>query len=439
MYARTNGVLPTQPKILARIHKALKNVEPEGYTEITIPWSDFVFSNKEPWPPSFQQGLNSFLAYLDESQDDYFDEASDEKIYKWSPKFNNDFFYPQSEKEFAKREQYVESLPLLSEKDILIRVQRYVRDPAKENVLGTFYYSAVQGRFLPVCRLLSVNESLSRLADKTGVKITVKLRAIDWEISSGNAIIASIEESRFLIILPYRSKFNVRDNSLEHEVMHLTQYVGKHLLTARDMPSAAFTPCYAAYRPKIPTAAYTGKPKSSFTTDLGTYEEDPLEFYPNAYSRAREALQELVDYPIPFVMALCFNYMNWYLSLKSIKNRQAIFHMLYSAFAYVDIEPTSEDLQYLRDFIYGKTNVWGDLIALKGPDFHMVFEYTLLYLKTCIKRGFFTYEQAPQVAKQVISQAAKKCDEIYGTVLGYEPLDQEKLLLALSKLGIGEI
>jgi hypothetical protein len=410
-YAKHNGVFPLQTKIAARVLDAFRDMGPNGSTEILIPWSDFVFSNQEAWPRSYRQGLVNYRNFLAQAQPV---PVSDEKVYKWSDRLTDDYLSPKTEKAYQKVIQYIEQLPLMSEKDIVIALKRkkYV-----SFYLKTLVYDTRTKRVFSVCRFDSIVEATPRLANKNGVIVKLGLPSLTRDERKVGAGIweGRVSLSDFTIELPYKAKITeTKRQNLSHELIHLAQQVGDHLLVALKDPFEAFTQCKAMELAAItvqtkngPTKVRgkyvtTGAPKGRFVNLLGTYQEAPSEFYPNAYSRSAQALRTMNELGIPFVVALCLVYIRWYLETG---NLAASVHMLYSAFQYAGKDPTSEELQYIRDFVYGDPVVWGQVLGYFASDRDGLVDAVFAYLMHGVDYRFFTPDQAPDFAHIVITRA----------------------------------
>lgn len=290
MLARQNSVFPEQPKIYARIRAARKDVGPAGFTRVKIPWSDFIFSNSQPWPQSFRQGLKNYCSFYktwsirrQEGQRPKWDRTEFiGKKFKWSPKTVE----PETARQENALRKHLTQLPDLSLNDLY---DIYVSEPA---VYATEVYDADLSGELKSYRWSSfefVKQLVNRAADCDGLFVDIMGPKHYLQVFPTHDPDSRGAMARSFGDYPVVMAKDDSPDVLMHECMHLAQRVGDELLLALSRPQHAFIWLIAPTQVGLPAA------KSS----CYDYYDSPSEFYPMAYSAALAEMKKTLSFQGP--------------------------------------------------------------------------------------------------------------------------------------------
>ena len=383
-HARYNGLLPLPTKIRDRVWKELKYLNPYETKDIVIPWSDFVFSNSEPWPKQFREGLEKFCEFY---QNRPVIRPSEEKKYKFSPSLqasvlgdligdknenvdlNEHSFTHLVTKKVRTLAQLMEHLPLLSEKDLLQKFQKkpnYWIGSYSENLWNENSEFCVwvvpEKRFGFLLDVPAISAQRKRIADCNGVHI----RIIGFcDPDKKNSALRCVERPGIrgyiqwtnwgLLVTAEKNS----ESTLLHELMHLTQYAADELLFARTRPQHAFVDL--RYAPKV----YGFGKKQLRIYDKPSYLEKSIEFYPNAYSSGQRAVIDQQNADESIVYRISEGHIP---HLLDIQNPKLTRKFLETAVRYAGQTLTPEDKEILEGIVSYDPRTWGELVHIAATD-----------------------------------------------------------------------
>jgi len=299
MYARSNGLFPTQDKMVAKIKKAWKNLGPKGFVRLKIPWSDFEFSSVEPWPKSFREGLVSYKLYYQSLLNNEPEIPEDDEPRYAVLGVSRQKFILASPRQKDKIFSQLMDRPLLSKRKLITSMRLdglSVKSDLEHGILyaDLLLWDQKQQAILKWSDVESARAYFPRTADLTGVFLELQKYGRKEELRERDID----GDLRYQGIFTIRSKKQDIE-TLVHEVMHFAQKVGDNLLIARKAPEIAFFPDFSL---TIDVSGLGPKPAVTLqsTLDLwkGTYEEDVSEFYPQALSSGARALKYNAQIPL---------------------------------------------------------------------------------------------------------------------------------------------
>jgi hypothetical protein len=299
MYARYNGLFPTQDKIVAKIKKAWKNLGDRGYVRLKIPWSDFEFSSVEPWPKSYREGLVSYKLYYQSLLDNEPEIPEDDEPRYAVLGVSRKKFILSSPRQKDKIFSQLMDRPLLSTRELITYMR--LDDLSVKSDLGhgilyadLLLWDQKQQAIIEWSDVESARAYFPRMADLTGVFLELQKYGRKEELRELN-----VDGD-----LHYQGGFTLRSKkqdieTLVHEVMHFAQKVGDNLLVARKTPEIAFFPHFSSIKDVSGLGPKPSLTRQS-TLDLwkSTYEEDVAEFYPQALSSGAGALAYNAQIPL---------------------------------------------------------------------------------------------------------------------------------------------